>query len=364
MSNYKRIRHLGLVSCTVGLLASTACMPQGSEPLRGAVVQNVSQSRTSERGRATIRIKLAPRQAQSFGAKVIPMTTERIQIHLRQNGNPVKNSQGNDIPDLDNISVTEAMRNAGEVTASFSDLPVDQAISLQIQAFETYGAVERLVAEKTGSITVKPISQAGGGRDSQRFELERVNPVSNLNPNAPVCEDCPEAVINLSTRNYVFKLSDPNADQVRMRVNWGDDSSEEASDYVMSNGQVTLPHNYENTGDYTITAVAYDVYGQVSTPLTHNVNVTPALGERPDAPTCASCPGVGQSNNAAHFQFNVGSVAENQYKVTVDWGGWHHPAPREQHDYGHGDRADQPYLCHARDVHDQCGSLGSVQHAQ
>ena len=60
--------------------------------------------------------------------------------------------------------------------------------------------------------------------------------------------------------DYVFNAVDPDGDDVRYHVDWGDGNTD-VSDYESSGVDLTLPHTYASSGKYTITAYAEDSNG-------------------------------------------------------------------------------------------------------
>ena len=71
---------------------------------------------------------------------------------------------------------------------------------------------------------------------------------------------------------WTFSSDDPNDDQIKFIIEWGDGNSNE-TDYYPDNIPVEVCHTYEEDGDYTITATAEDETGLVSEESTFSVTI-------------------------------------------------------------------------------------------
>jgi hypothetical protein len=69
---------------------------------------------------------------------------------------------------------------------------------------------------------------------------------------------------------YEFNSSDPDGDDVRFHIDWGD-GNEEWTDYVPQSSDKTLPHTWVETGTYIITAYAEDTLGNIGLSATFTV---------------------------------------------------------------------------------------------
>lgn len=72
--------------------------------------------------------------------------------------------------------------------------------------------------------------------------------------------------------DYTFVATDPDGDDVKYLINWGDDSTEETG-YQASGVPVVVSHTWAAKGTYTITARAEDINGLVGPPGTLAVTV-------------------------------------------------------------------------------------------
>jgi hypothetical protein len=59
---------------------------------------------------------------------------------------------------------------------------------------------------------------------------------------------------------YTFKAVDPNDDDIRYNINWGDGTTE-ITGFNSSGSDVKVKHTYSEKGTYNITAKAQDIYG-------------------------------------------------------------------------------------------------------
>jgi hypothetical protein len=69
--------------------------------------------------------------------------------------------------------------------------------------------------------------------------------------------------------NYTFNSIDPDGDDIKYIINWGDNTSY-TTDFNPSGTNVTISHTWATKGRYTITAKAEDEYGLDSPEATKN----------------------------------------------------------------------------------------------
>ena len=72
--------------------------------------------------------------------------------------------------------------------------------------------------------------------------------------------------------NFQFSAIDPDGDQVRFFIQWGDTTSE-WTDYVDSGTSVSVSHTWEEEGAYTITALAEDTNSLQGPETTKPINI-------------------------------------------------------------------------------------------
>ena len=78
-------------------------------------------------------------------------------------------------------------------------------------------------------------------------------------PEAPTI-DGPASGAAGASYDYDFSAVDPDGDDVKFFINWGDETSE-WSDFTASETPITVSHTWEEQGDYTITVYAQDSNG-------------------------------------------------------------------------------------------------------
>jgi hypothetical protein len=71
---------------------------------------------------------------------------------------------------------------------------------------------------------------------------------------------------------FSFNAVDPEGENVKYHINWGDGTSETTS-FAASGTDVDVSHSWENEGTYTITASAEDINGLVGPEATKQMNV-------------------------------------------------------------------------------------------
>jgi hypothetical protein len=82
----------------------------------------------------------------------------------------------------------------------------------------------------------------------------------DLPPSAPEI-DGPSGVPP-GTYEWTFKSIDPDGDDVKYYIDWGDGKAEETA-FHASGEEVTISHTYTSQGDYIISSCAEDIYGAV-----------------------------------------------------------------------------------------------------
>jgi hypothetical protein len=72
--------------------------------------------------------------------------------------------------------------------------------------------------------------------------------------------------------DFTFAADDPDVNDVKYHINWGDEESE-VTDFYPSGDPATVPHTYAEEGIYTITAYAEDSDGMIGPEATKEVNM-------------------------------------------------------------------------------------------
>jgi hypothetical protein len=62
------------------------------------------------------------------------------------------------------------------------------------------------------------------------------------------------------TYDFTFKATDPDGDDIRFHIDWGDGNTE-ITEFVHSGEDLIISHNFEEIGEYSIRAMAEDICG-------------------------------------------------------------------------------------------------------
>ena len=88
---------------------------------------------------------------------------------------------------------------------------------------------------------------------------EHIVIIGNRVPDPPVIDGPTNAKIRIE-HTYTFRASDPDGDDVRYRINWGD-GNHEWTEYYVQDTDVKVNHTYEEKGAFTVKAYAQDING-------------------------------------------------------------------------------------------------------
>ena len=95
--------------------------------------------------------------------------------------------------------------------------------------------------------------------------------IENLSPDAPSI-DGPLSGEPGTEYNYKFNSVDPDGDDVRYIINWGDTTSD-TTDFATSGMDVIVSHTWTKSGIFTIKAKAEDEFGQIGPEATKTVTM-------------------------------------------------------------------------------------------
>ena len=84
--------------------------------------------------------------------------------------------------------------------------------------------------------------------------------------------DGPDSGKKGETLTYVFNAVDPDGDDVKYCISWGDGHFD-WTNFAASGTPVTVSHTWDEVGDYTITGRAYDSYGVEGPEITKTVKI-------------------------------------------------------------------------------------------
>ena len=99
--------------------------------------------------------------------------------------------------------------------------------------------------------------------------------LGNQPPSAPTI-DGPTSGSAGTAYDYDFTATDPDGDDVKYHIDWGDDSTEWTS-FAASGTPVTVSHTWEERGGYTITAKAQDTGGLTGPEATLPITMPKAI---------------------------------------------------------------------------------------
>ena len=95
--------------------------------------------------------------------------------------------------------------------------------------------------------------------------------ITNLPPNPPTI-DGPNSGKTKTSYDYIFNAVDPDADNVKYIINWGDTTST-TTDFNASGTNVNVSHSWNTKGTYVIIVKAEDEYGLLGPETTLEVTI-------------------------------------------------------------------------------------------
>lgn len=147
-----------------------------------------------------------------------------------------------------------------------------------------------------------------------------INPSSsNKAPNVPTTAGPTSGNVGQSL-SYDFSASDPDNDQVKYMVDWGDGVNQSTS-LGASGWKASIAHSWSAQGKYDIKSKSIDAKGAESswsTPLT--VSISKSSGGGP--PTTPTIIGPAQGRPTNEYSFTISSTDPDGNKImfTIDWG--------------------------------------------
>lgn len=140
----------------------------------------------------------------------------------------------------------------------------------------------------------------------------------NHPPDAPTITGITSGKAGVSL-TYSVTGTDPDNDQVKYTVDWGDSNSDTTL-MAASGWKASLMHAWGTVGTYTIKAKSTDTFGQVSawsSPL--SVVITQGTGS-PPLPPVITGPAGGLVNQELTYTFTSTDPDNDQVQFAVDWG--------------------------------------------
>ncbi len=117
---------------------------------------------------------------------------------------------------------------------------------------------------------------------------------------------------------YTFNATDPDGDDVKYFIDWGDYTSE-WTDYYASGIDVKVIHMWNEAGTYNVTGKAQDIYGAEGPEETLSVNMVPAENQPPGAPTIKG-EISGKTGTEYEYTFNATDPDGDDVKYYIEWG--------------------------------------------
>ena len=118
---------------------------------------------------------------------------------------------------------------------------------------------------------------------------------------------------------YSFYLSDPNNNPIYLWIDWGAGSPGYWLGPFTSENEIKFNHTWNQTGNFSIRAVAKDIYGALSD-WSEILNVTVIENDIPNSPTI-----TGPSNGKAEYEYTytfstIDPNGDCLTNFTIDWG--------------------------------------------
>jgi hypothetical protein len=115
--------------------------------------------------------------------------------------------------------------------------------------------------------------------------------------------------------NYTFVSSDPNSDSIYYWIDWDDGYTDGWLGPYNSGQSITIPHTWDNPGEYTIEAKAKDTNGSESSWGTFLVNI---INNPPTAPQISG-PANGTHDHSYDYTFVSSDPNSDSIYYWIDW---------------------------------------------
>jgi outer membrane protein assembly factor BamB len=154
-------------------------------------------------------------------------------------------------------------------------------------------------------------------------------PKKNHAPDAPSMPVGPTVVAEDSTASFSSAATDPDADSVSIRFDWGDGDTSEWSNWVASGDTVTMSHLWADTGTFQLKTQAKDRQDSTSAwSATLSISITP--NRPPNTPAVPSGPSAAPKDSTCLFTTSApdpdGDSVSYRFAWgngdTSAWGGW------------------------------------------
>jgi len=143
----------------------------------------------------------------------------------------------------------------------------------------------------------------------------------NLNPDTPPPPSGPN-LSRVGTRcSFKVTASDPDFDQVSVRVDWDDGDTADWTGPFRSGDTVTLEHVWATARDYKVSAWARDEKGALS-PWSnwHEITIEDTVNLPPGTPSVPAGPDSGLVDSVYSFTTVTGDPNRDRVRYRMDWG--------------------------------------------
>jgi len=113
---------------------------------------------------------------------------------------------------------------------------------------------------------------------------------------------------------YTFRSDDFEENDIKYIIDW-DDGSKTESNYYPSDQIFEVSHNWDEKGDYTITAQAIDEYGAAGVKTEYKIRIGDQSPRKPDI----DGPISGKENVEIDFEFTAIDPENDQVWFDIDW---------------------------------------------
>jgi hypothetical protein len=167
---------------------------------------------------------------------------------------------------------------------------------------------------KAGKYRIRIIATDSKGASSEWSEP--LNITINTPPDKPKAPSGPISGRPGSTNNYTVSSADPDEDQMRYTLDWGD-GTESITGFLVSGAKASANHTWKKAGTYRIRANAVDEMGAVSA-WSEAQNVI--INSPPDNPSKPSGPGSVYAWAAYTYTSFASDPDGDETEYIFDWG--------------------------------------------
>jgi hypothetical protein len=138
-------------------------------------------------------------------------------------------------------------------------------------------------------------------------------------PETPDTPTGPTDILVGDTGDYETSCVDPDGDNIRYIVDWGDGSVKTYSDFIESGEMYTVSHTWNSKGEHEIRVKARDKFGKESD-WSENLTVT-VENNNPNKPNTPDGPTSGKIKNSYTYSTSANDPDGHRVKYGFDWDG-------------------------------------------